>query len=215
MIETYGSFAFGGENMTGLVKNDIPTQASQLLKRKYTVAEFEQLFAEAEHGDRLLELIHGEVVEKMPTEEHGVIAGNVFAPLHNFVTPQRLGRVGFEVRHQPPDDAYNSRLPDISFSGVRRLLVTKGSVPTMPELAVEVQSPDDTIKEMREKATYYLANGAKLVWLIYPRKRMVEIYYANGDIDILHEGDMLNGEDILPGFTLAVSDIFADPFIED
>lgn len=200
--------------MTLLVKNDVPTQERPLLKRKYTVEEFEQLFAEAKQGDRLLELIHGEIVEKMPTEEHGVIAGNVFAPLHNFVTPQRLGRIGFEVRHRPPDDDYNSRLPDISFSSVRRPLVTKGSVPTMPDLAVEVQSPDDTIKEMREKAIYYLANGAKLVWLVYPRKRIIEIYHANGDIDILHDGDTLSGEDVLPGFTLAVGDIFADPFTD-
>lgn len=142
--------------MTLLVKDD-QAQDRQLPKRKYTVEEFEQLSAQAEHGDRLLELIHGEIVEKLPTEEHGVVAGNIFAPLHNFVTPQRIGRVGFEVRHRPPTDAYNSHLPDISFSSVRRPIVTKGSVPTMPELAVEVQSPDDTIKEMREKATYYLA----------------------------------------------------------
>ena len=197
--------------MTLLVKDD-STQNPQPPQHKYTVEEFEQLFGQAEYGDRLLELIHGAIVEKMPTEEHGVVAGNVFAPLHNFVTPQRLGRVGFEVRHRPPDDAYNSRLPDISFSSVRRPLVTKGSVPTMPDLAVEVQSPDDSIKEMREKASYYLANGAKLVWLIYPRKRIVEVYDANGEIDILHEGETLSGEDVLPGFTLPVIDIFADPF---
>lgn len=199
--------------MTLLVKDD-STQNPQPPQHKYTVEEFEELFAQAEYGDRLLELIHGAIVEKMPTEEHGVVAGNVFAPLHNFVTPQGLGRVGFEVRHRPPDDAYNSRLPDISFSSVRRPLVTKGSVPTMPDLAVEVQSPDDTIKEMREKATYYLANGAKLVWLVYPRKRIVEVYYANGEIDIFHEGETLSGEDVLPGFTLPVIDIFADPFTD-
>lgn len=119
--------------MTLLVKDD-QAQDRQLPKRKYTVEEFEQLFAQAEYGDRLLELIHGEIVEKMPTEEHGVVAGNIFAPLHNFVTPQRIGRVGFEVRHRPPTDAYNSRLPDISFSSVRRPIVTKGSVPTMPRI---------------------------------------------------------------------------------
>ena len=199
--------------MTLLVKDDA-TPNLQPQKRKYTVAEFEQLFNQAEHGDRLLELIHGEIVEKMPTEEHGVVAGNVFAPLHNFVTPRRLGRVGFEVRHRPPADDYNSRLPDISFSSIRRPIVTKGSVPTMPDLAVEVQSPDDSIKEMREKATYYLANGAKLVWLVYPRKRIIEVYSANGEIDILHENDILSGEEVLPGFTLPVAHIFADPFTD-
>ena len=189
-------------------------QTTPLPKRKYTVEEFEQLFTQAEHGDRLLELIHGEIVEKMPTEEHGVVAGNVFAPLHNFITPQRLGRAGFEIRHRPSNDKYNSRLPDISFSSVRRPMVTKGSVPTMPDFAIEVQSPNDTVKAMREKATYYLANGAQLVWLIYPRKRFVEVYYANGEIDIFREGETLSPEEVLPGFSLPVTDIFADPFAD-
>lgn len=199
--------------MTVLVQNE-QTQAAPLPKHRYTVEEFEQLFTQAEHGDRLLELIHGEIIEKMPTEEHGVVAGNVFAPLHNFITPQRLGRVGFEIRHRLSNDKYNSRLPDISFSSVRRPMVTKGSVPTMSDLAIEVQSPNDTVKAMREKATYYLANGAQLVWLIYPRKRFVEVYYANGEIDIFREGETLSGEELLPGFSLPVTDIFADPFAD-
>lgn len=67
---------------------------------------------------------------------------------------------------------------------------------------------------MREKATYYLANGAKLVWLVYPRKRVVEVYTGNGNIDILREDDTLSGEDVLPGFTMPVADFFADPFTD-
>ena len=199
--------------MTLLVKEDA-AQEPQLLKHKYTVEEFEQLFTQAEYGDRLLELIHGEVVEKMPTEEHGVVASNIVFTLRSYVQIHKSGRVGVEVRHRIPADEWNSRMPDVSYSTARRAMVTKGSVPTMPDLAVEVQSPDDTIKEMREKATYYLANGAKLVWLVYPRKRIVEVYDANGEIDILHEGETLSGEDVLPGFTLPVIDIFADPFTD-
>ena len=199
--------------MTLLIKDD-PAHDSQLPKRKYTVEEFEQLFAQAEYGDRLLELIHGEIVEKRPTEEHGVVAGNAVFALRSYVQIHKSGRVGVEVRHRIPADEWNSRMPDVSYSTVRRALVTKGSVPTMPDLAVEVQSPDDSIKAMREKAAYYLANGAKLVWLIYPRKRMVEIYSANGDIDMLHETDALSGEEVLPGFTLPVAELFADPFAD-
>ena len=199
--------------MTLLVKDD-QAQDRQLPKRKYTVEEFEQLFAQAEDGDRLLELIHGEIVEKMPTEEHGVVAGNAVFALRSYVQIHKSGRVGVEVRHRIPADEWNSRMPDVSYSTVRRALVTKGSVPTMPDLAVEVQSPDDSIKAMREKAAYYLANGAKLVWLIYPRKRMIEIYSANGEIDMLHETDTLSGEAVLPGFTLPVADLFADPLAD-
>lgn len=189
-------------------------QATPLPKRKYTVEEFEQLFAQAEHGDRLLELIHGEIVEKMPTEEHGVVAGNAVFALRSYVQIHKSGRVGVEVRHRMPEDQWNSRMPDVSYSTARRAMATKGSVPTMPELAIEVQSPDDSIKAMREKATYYLANGAQVVWLIYPRKRVVEVYYANGEIDIFREGETLSGETLLPGFSLPVTDIFADPFAD-
>lgn len=199
--------------MTLLIKDDL-AQNPQPPQHKYTVEEFEQLFAQAEYGDRLLELIHGAIVEKMPTEEHGVVAGNVVFALRSYVQSHKSGRVGVEVRHRLPNDQWNSRMPDVSYSTARRALVIKGSVPAMPDLAVEVQSPDDSIKAMREKATYYLANGAKLVWLLYPRKRMVEIYSANGEIDILHEGETLSGEDLLPGFTLPVIDIFADPFTD-
>lgn len=199
--------------MTLLVKDDAAPDR-QPKERKYTVEEFEQLFAQAEHGDRLLELIHGEIVEKMPTEEHGIVAGNAVFALRSYVQLHKSGRVGVEVRHRIPNDEWNSRMPDVSYSTARRALVTKGSVPTMPDLAVEVQSPDDTIKAMREKATYYLANGAKLVWLVYPRKRIVEVYTADGEIDILHESDTLSGAEVLPDFTLPVAELFADPFTD-
>ena len=197
--------------MTLLIKDDL-AQNPQPPQHKYTVEEFEELFAQAEYGDRLLELIHGAIIEKMPTEEHGVVAGNVVFALRGYVQSHKSGRVGVEVRHRLPNDQWNLRMPDVSYSTARRALVIKGSVPAMPDLAVEVQSPEDSVKAMREKATYYLANGAKLVWLLYPRKRMVEIYSANGEIDILHEGDTLSGEDVLPGFTLPVAKLSADPF---
>jgi Uma2 family endonuclease len=84
----------------------------------------------------------------------------------------------------------------------------------MPDLAVEIKSPDDTVKELREKAAYYLANGARLVWLIYPAKHMVEVYTPDGDVEILVEGDLLTGGDVLPGFSLPVAEVFADPLAE-
>jgi Uma2 family endonuclease len=88
--------------------------------------------------------------------------------------------------------------------------VKKGSVPEMPDLAVEVKSPDDSLKLLRDKAHYYLANGTRLVWLVIPEKRLVEVYTPD-DEQILTEEDTLSGEDVLPGFTLPVRDIFADP----
>lgn len=76
-------------------------------------------------------------------------------------------------------------------------LVTKGSVLQMPDLAVEIRSADDTVREIREKAVYDLRSRARLIWLTYPQTRTVEVGTLN-----------LDGGTALPGFTLPLSEIF-------
>ena len=175
----------------------------------YTVDEFERLLEQPENSDRLLELIDGEIVEKMPTEEHGIVVLKIGSRLLIFVDLTKIGRVGVEIRHRNPEDNYNDRLPDISFTAdTTTPVVTKGAVLRFPDLAVEVKSPSDSYRQMREKAAYYLANGTKMVWLVYPEKRIIEVYRADGEIQILTEDDMLDGGDVLPGFSMSVSDIF-------
>lgn len=90
-------------------------------------------------------------------------------------------------------------------------MVTKGSVPEMANFAIEIQSPNDSMKQMRTTAEYYLAHGSQLVWLVCPSKRIVEVFYADGEVDIFREGDVLSGATVLPGFLLSVADIFDDP----
>ncbi len=102
-------------------------------------------------------------------------------------------------------------MPDVSFTSARQPMVTRGSVMFMPDLALEIQSPDDTVKMMREKAAYYLTSGVQLVWLVYPRKHLIEAYSLDADVKILLEGDTLTGGDVLPSFTLSVAEVFADP----
>lgn len=174
----------------------------------YTIEEFEHILGLPENRDRLLELIEGEIVEKMVIQEHGMIAGNIHAILWNFIKPRKLGRLAIEARYQIPADLHNARLPDISFvADMSEPIVTRGGVPQMPDFAIEVKSPDDMYKQMREKADYYLQNGTKLVWLVYPEKRIVEVY-TNEQQDILTLEDRLTGGELLPEFELSVKDIF-------
>jgi hypothetical protein len=63
---------------------------------------------------------------------------------------------------------------------------------------------------MRETAAYYLANGARMVWLVYPEQRLVEVYHADADIQILTENDAIEGGALLPGFILPVVEVFAE-----
>jgi Uma2 family endonuclease len=181
------------------------------VQNKTTISEFEEFIAQAENQDRLFELIDGEIVEKVVTEEHGIIAVTVSSALHIFVKAHNLGRVMVEVRHRAPKDASNERIPDISFTSAARALplVTEGAIPQMPDLAVEIKSPSDRYIGMRQKAAYYLANGSLMVWLIFPEKRLVEVYQLDVDVEILNENDTIDGGTVLPGFTLAVKDIFS------
>ncbi len=162
-----------------------------------------------DHPDRLFELVNGMIVEKMPTEEHGLIVGNIHALLWQHVKQNKLGRVGVEIRHQTPGDNYNDLLPDVSFSSdTDRPIVTQGGVQGMPDLAVEVKSPNDTYSGLREKAYYYLQNGSKMVWLVYPEKKLVEVFRKDSDSELYTGDESLSGGDVLPDFKLSLSEIF-------
>ncbi len=178
-------------------------------ERLYSVEEFERFLAQPENRDRLFELINGEIIEKSLTEEHGVVTATVATAIRNFVVQYRLGRVGVEICHQLPHDTRYSMMPDVSFIAGKRPAVTVGAVPRMPDFAVEVKSRDDSLKDVRDKAHYYLLNGSKLVWIVNPAKQLV-IVLTPDDEDILLENETLDGGDVLPGFKLAVRDIFAD-----
>lgn len=180
----------------------------------YTVEEFNQFLQSAAGSNGLYELVDGSIMDKSLTEEQGVIVTNIGSIVHGYAKQRRSGRVGIAVQYAIPSDPWNVRLPHVMYSTQRRPLMTKGNVPTMPDLAVEVQSPEESTKEMHKKATYYLANGTKMVWLVYPNKQLVEVFTADGEVDIFGDGEVLSGEEVLPGFTLPVADIFDDPFAD-
>jgi Uma2 family endonuclease len=113
---------------------------------------------------------------------------------------------GFIVRHDPD----TVRGPDVAF-------VTKKRIPPegepdeywdiAPDLVVEVPSDNDTRKEIREKVTDYLNAGVRLVWVVDPQKRTVEVHSARSQ-RVLKDKDVLTGGNVLPGFRCKVADIF-------
>jgi Uma2 family endonuclease len=176
--------------------------------RALTVEEFDLL----PDDGRLWELVDGELAEKMPaggeSSELGMLVGT---ELTVFVRPRGLGRVygadaGFLLRADPP----LIRSPDAAFVRADRLPPReerRGTLRLAPDLAVEVVSPSDRLPDVRAKVREYLAAGTRLVWVIEPRQQTVTVYPAGGDAYELREGDTLDG-DVLPGFRLAVADLF-------
>lgn len=181
-----------------------------LERQRVTVGEFERFIAQPDNRERRFELIHGEIVEKaMPTQTHGRLAANYVIELGIYLKQNPLGFVEIEVRYRPEGDRYNDRLPDVSIVlDAATPAVVKGAVDKMPDIAVEVKSPDDSLTKLREKIAFYLANGTKLGLLFYPEKRLLEVYPVGEDAYTLTENDTLEGGDLLPGFSVPVRDFF-------
>jgi Uma2 family endonuclease len=180
-----------------------------------TADAFWNLLTLPEFADRRLELIDGEMFEKMsPTKRHGYIAAFLVTELMLFLRRRPIGMVYTEVDHYTPDDPHNTRRPDISFIAAGRGdALGDEPVPFMPDLAVEIRSPSNRMgggSGLREKAAYYLAHGTRMVWLVDAGSKQIEVF-TPAETRTLNEADTLDGGAVLPGFALPVRVVFADP----
>jgi Uma2 family endonuclease len=73
---------------------------------------------------------------------------------------------------------------------------------------MELRSPSDNLKDVQEKMQEYLANGARLGWLIDPKTKRVEIYRPGQQVEVLENPATVSGEAVLPGFELDLSDVW-------
>ena len=85
----------------------------------------------------------------------------------------------------------------------------KGFVPLCPDFVVELRSESDSLTQLRSKMQEYMDNGARLGWLINPQQRRVEIYRAGVAVQMLENPTELSGEEVLPGFVLHLTRVFA------
>ena len=168
-----------------------------------------------EHGNYcLLELIRGELKRMSPTGlTHGVICIELGAKLSSFVKSNSLGLVcggetGFIVERNP-DSVISA---DLAFISRERLATVENREkfgPSAPDLAVEVLSPGNKAKEINEKIALYFAAGSRAVWVFNPRQRTATVYSSPSEFHTLSEQDTLEGGDVLPGFELKLSELFA------
>jgi Uma2 family endonuclease len=77
-----------------------------------------------------------------------------------------------------------------------------------PELVVEIRSPGDRPGEAMKKIREYLAAGVDRVWYVDPRRQQVRIYRSPEQMETLGMGDVLEDEEILPGFSLTLAELF-------
>jgi Uma2 family endonuclease len=175
--------------------------------KRYTVEEFDRFVELPENADKLFEYIGGEIIEVPSNPYTSQIASLISAELVFFLKGKDLGHVTGEAGgYMVSGERY---APDVAFISRARQpkLAERGYNPNPPDLAVEVWSPSNDPADMRIKITNYLAAGTT-VWLVDPERSVVEIHAPGQRAQKAGLDDTLDGGDMLPGFTLAVKDIF-------
>jgi Uma2 family endonuclease len=179
-------------------------------KKVWTDAEFMAL---PRDGHRY-ELVDGELIDVGNSGmEHGGIGSWLGGILAIHVRQHKLGIVcdsstAFTLK------TGNKRSPDVSFVARERLQGLKrpprGFFQGSPDLAVEILSPCNTIEEIHAKIVEYFENDTRLVWVIHPDERYVLVYHSPEPDRFLRSGDALDGEAIVPGFSMAVAELFEE-----
>ncbi len=174
-----------------------------------TADDLLRLYSEGVRG----ELIRGVLHETMPTgQEHGEIVANLVLELGVFVKPRKLGRLtasdaGVWLEHDPD----TVREPDVAFFSAGKVppgVRVTGYSEAVPDLVAEIVSPSDSRRAVRDKAWMWVSHGVRMVWVVDPDTRTVDVYRSDEGVLTLGENDLLSGMDVLPGFSCVVREVF-------
>lgn len=163
------------------------------------------------------ELVNGELKELNVSQLSSYTAGEIYGQLRDHVRPQRLGWVfpeGNSYRCFPDDPTRVRRAETAFFSLARRTpdqVSAEGHCLVIPDLVVEVVSPNDLADDVATKRAEWLAAGAQLVWVILPAVQEVYAYHADGTLRLFRRTDTLTADPVLPDFRVPVADLFQLP----
>ena len=186
----------------------------EIQERVYTTQDFWEFSHLPENADKRLQLIEGEIYEMPPAGgEHGGMTLDLGSQIRSHAKANNLGyttaaETGY-ILFKNPNGKDTVVAPDVGFISKQRLPqgLPKGYIPVAPDLVVEVVSPGDRADEIDQKVVLYLRYGTRLVWMFYPKTKTVITHNLDG-IQRLDINDMLEGEDVLPGFKLAIREVF-------
>lgn len=168
----------------------------------------------------LYELVAGHIVRMPPPKgHHGRLESKIDSALRACAERHGLGQVyvgetGFDLK-LPGEPVQTVLGADVAFLRADRVPPEpegdddEDYIVGPPDLVVEIASPSQYRPEMGAKAWLWLQRGARLVWVVWPQRREVDVWTPGRDVPAtLSTGDTLDGGDVLPGFTYALADLF-------
>ena len=163
------------------------------------------------------ELVDGELQELNGSYLSSFTAGRIFLRLATYVEAHGLGWVAPEGTSFRcfPDEPNKVRRADTAFHTLDRLTADRataeGHCTVVPDLVVEVVSPNDSADEVNGKRVEWQQAGARLVWVIHPGQQTVHAYHADGTVRLFNRPDALTADPVLPEFRVSVADLFRLP----
>ncbi len=158
------------------------------------------------------ELVDGILVERAMGAHSSMITARLVGFLQIACLPElRAWVFDAECGYRSLGRRHSVRKPDVSVILGERLTANQipdGWLTIVPDIAAEVVSPNDLADDLERKVEDYLAAGVRLVWVVYPETRIVQVHRRDGTQARLREADTISGEDVLPGFTCLVSTLF-------
>lgn len=165
------------------------------------------------------ELIEGERVIKLATiAEHSNIIKMLFVLFYQFLIQHKLGEVFQETTYaltDAPDWVRGSRIPDLMvYSAIRFNQYTQTMKDwkrkpylLIPDLTIEIVSPNDSYSDINKKVTADLDNGVRWGWVIDPQEKNAVVYNGN-QIAMLKENDTLKIDELLPDLEIPLNNLF-------
>ena len=162
-------------------------------------------------------LVRGELRERKMTKRnrfHSLAMANLAHFLTDWCKKQPeprgqvfAGEVGCNLRGDP-DSANGIDVVYLDGNQVAKLPKKSTLIEGPPTLAVEILSPNNTIEDVEEKTRLYRETGVKLVWIVNPYSNTVTAYRPKGPPEFFHAESELIAADVLPGFRVAVAELF-------
>ncbi|MFN8616832.1 MAG: Uma2 family endonuclease [Dehalococcoidia bacterium] len=178
-----------------------------VLKTRTSLAEFLAL----PETKPYLELMDGEVIEKpMPNYTHGTIVGLLMQLLRNYLDRTREARVVTEVRHLEDDEEWVF-LPDVSVTRRERSGPPSESGPiavVMPDLAIEVLSPDDRPGRLQRRIAHYMRSGVSILWVIDPQDEKLTVWRPGALPQDFAPPATVSASPVLESFELDLQQLF-------
>lgn len=173
-------------------------------KPKITITEFEKM-SESYHR---YELIDGEIVAKPMTKfNHSRIARRIMQAYDRLDPEEKLGAISHEVNFHL-NETY-SPAPDVAIWKAGRIPNFNTPMAAKPDVAIEIQSNDQSLQELTLKAKLYLVGGIPLVWVIQPNKKIAAVFrQGQAEPETIQPDGVLDADEIIPGFKVSLESLF-------